>query len=96
MPRDLRSAALHYLRSGAVTIVTASTPPDGPRVPLLVEALVVGHRSTHRVHLKTGEGWRCSCRYDGCAHLAAVQLVTGAGTDARRAQQFTAPALGRA
>lgn len=96
MPRDLRAAALHYLRSGAVTVLTASTPKDGPRVPLFVEALVDGHTSTHRVRLTIGEGWSCSCRYDGCAHLAAVQMVTGADTDARPALQVTAPVLGRA
>ena len=92
MPRDLRAAALHYLRSGAVTIVTASTPPDGPKAPLYVEALVEGYTSTHRIRLATGE-WSCSCRYEDCAHLAAVQLITGAGTGAR---PLTTTALRRA
>jgi len=84
MPRDLRAAVLHYLRSGAVTVLTASTPTDGPKVPLLVHALVEGYRSTHRVSLAPA-GWTCSCRYTDCAHIAAVAMVTGHDTPVRPA-----------
>jgi hypothetical protein len=88
MPRDLRTAALHYLRSGAVTVLTASTPASGPRQPMFVEALVEGYRSTHRVRLALSK-WSCSCRCDGCAHVAAVQLVTGHDTPARPTERST-------
>lgn len=83
MPRDLRAAVLHYLRSGAVTILTASTPTDGPKVPLLVHALVEGYRSTHRVSRTASAAWTCSCRYTDCAHIAAVAMVTGHSTPVR-------------
>lgn len=80
--RDLRSRALAYYRSGAVTVLNARTAPTGPRRPEYVDALVDGYRSTHRVHL-VAEIWSCSCREDGCAHVAAVQLATGHETAAR-------------
>ncbi|WP_326646098.1 hypothetical protein OG884_15715 [Streptosporangium sp. NBC_01755] len=82
MPRDLRAAVLHYLRTGAVTVLTASTPTDGPKAPLLVHAHVAGYRSTHRVS-RTTAGWTCSCRYSDCAHIAAVAMVTGHSTPVR-------------
>ncbi|GIH91987.1 hypothetical protein ACFFMN_33735 [Planobispora siamensis] len=72
------SAALHYLHSGAVTVLSASTPDDGPRAPLYVHALVAGHR----VFLRTGR-WSCSCPYEGCAHIAPVALITGHSTSVR-------------
>lgn len=79
MARDLRSKALGYLRSGAVTVLGANTFAAGPRQPFRVLADVVGHRSTYRVtHWSDHDsGWSCTCRMEGCAHVAAVQLVTG-------------------
>ncbi|MEV7006822.1 hypothetical protein [Streptosporangium sp. NPDC051022] len=87
MPADLRSKALGYLRSGAVTVLVADSWERGPRRPYRVLADVVGHRSTHRVTfwIDVREKWTCSCRAEGCAHIAAVQLVTGHATDARPA-----------
>ena len=82
MARDLRAAALHYLRTGAVTILTAATPVDGPRAPTYVHALVNGHKSTYRVFYRVGR-WSCSCAYTDCAHIPPVQMITGYPTPAR-------------
>lgn len=87
MARDLRSRALGYLRSGAVTILTALPQETGPRQPYLVRADVAGHRSTYQVGHVIGHGWTCSCRRGepgSCAHVAAVALATGHDTPARR------------
>ncbi|MEU0516616.1 hypothetical protein [Streptosporangium sp. NPDC006007] len=86
MPRDLRSAALGYLRSGAVTVLTALSPETGPRRPYLIKADVIGHKSTYQVGHVIGHGWACTCRRGepgSCAHVAAVALVVGHDTSAR-------------
>ncbi|MEU1731413.1 hypothetical protein [Streptosporangium sp. NPDC020145] len=86
MPRDLRSKALGYLRSGAVTILAADFFETGPRRPYRLTADVVGHRSTWRVtrdDTSTAPAWWCTCRSEECAHVAAVALVTGHATSAR-------------
>ena len=80
---DLRSRALAYLRSGAVTIGAARRPAPAER-PEFVSARVVGHHAAYLVRLQRG-AWTCSCQSvfsDGqtCAHVAAVQLVTGHAT----------------
>lgn len=87
MPRDLRAAALHYLRSGAVTVLVANSWEHGPRRPYRVLADVVGYRSTHRVTfwVDVPEEWTCTCRAEQCAHVAAVQLITGHATSAHPA-----------
>lgn len=77
---DLRSKSLAYLRDGKVTIGAARRPRKADR-PDFVSARVIGHHAAYRVHLLAGR-WTCSCQTewsDGepCAHLAAVQLVTG-------------------
>lgn len=77
MSRDVRTRALAYLRSGAVTVLeTAYYAVDSPRRPHSVIAQVVGHRSTYLVHLDDGT-WSCTCHIPDCPHVAAVQLVTG-------------------
>ena len=77
---DLRAKALGYLRAGAVTVGAARRPKDSDH-PDFVSAKVEGHNGRYYVHLLDGR-WTCSCKAvvdDGqdCAHLAAVQLVTG-------------------
>ncbi|MGR6922647.1 hypothetical protein ACU635_51050 [[Actinomadura] parvosata] len=82
MAVDVRSKACNYLRSGAVTLLDARSQ-DGVR-PWLVHARVVGHSSTYVVTLAEG-AWNCTChRPAECAHVAAVQLVTGHPSLARR------------
>ncbi len=77
MPADIRAKALGYLRSGAVQVLTASTVLHSNR-PFLVHAHVRGHNSDYVVRLDGASApWTCTCRQDGCAHRAAVQLVTG-------------------
>lgn len=86
---DVRTKSLAYLRDGKVTIGSARLPriadPDRPE---FVQARVVGHQATYRVHLLDGV-WSCSCASvwsdcEPCAHLAAVQLVTGHPSAAAR------------
>lgn len=70
---DVRTKSLGYLRDGDVTIRAAA--------PGYVKASVRGHNGTYVVRLGDHR-WVCSCKSvldDGreCAHVAAVQLVTG-------------------
>ena len=86
---DIRSKALGYLRSGAVTVGNASLDSiAGADRPVFVAARVQGHNRVLWVHLLDGR-WTCSCQAvldDGqeCAHRAAVALVTGHETAARK------------
>lgn len=80
---SMRSKALACLRTGRVTIVHARKANDTD-LPIAVVAYVASsrpERSRYVVDL-TGDGdWSCTCwrgnRGESCAHLAAVQLVTG-------------------
>lgn len=73
---DIRSKALGYLRSGAVSVVHAQSPRDGTP-PHAVTAIVHGHNRLYAVDFAYGAWW-CTCdRPLPCAHVAAVQLVTG-------------------
>jgi hypothetical protein len=74
---DVRAKALNYLRSGAVHVLYARTTADARR-PVEVVAVVEAHTGVRRVELRD-ETWSCTCPDydDGCAHAAAVQLVTG-------------------
>lgn len=85
MAVDVRAKACHYLRDGKVTLLSASPQmQDQPR-PDVVYARVVGHSSTYVVTLAEG-AWNCTCsRPAECAHVAAVQLVTGHPSLARKA-----------
>ena len=78
---DIRAKALAYLRDAAVTVGVARVMP-GAAAPHEVVARVRGHEDTYTVRLIHVFGWRCTCPQthpggDWCAHIAAVQLVTG-------------------
>lgn len=75
MAASTRQKALRYLRNERVRIVSAATPADELR-PFEVTARVQGHADRHTVHFD-GADWSCSCPRVDCAHIAAVQLVTG-------------------
>jgi len=76
--------ACSYLSRGKVT-VTNATPGDGQaRRPAEVVAIVEGNSGKYLVTLRDG-AWSCTCgRPAECAHAAAVQLVTGWPSLARR------------
>ncbi|MEV5710085.1 hypothetical protein [Actinoallomurus sp. NPDC052274] len=82
MSTDVRAKALGYLRDGRVT-VSAATFAGLARVPYDVLAYVDGYRSTYIVRLVL-DTWACSCATAGCPHVAAVQLVTGHPSVARK------------
>jgi hypothetical protein len=86
----LRSKALAYLRDHKVAIVRADPCEERAR-PVLVWAAVQGWRGLHKVRLRERR-WTChlepcpggqpregryECESAECAHVAAVQLVTG-------------------
>lgn len=72
---DVRSKALSYLRDGRVTLLTVNTAKHTLQ-PFAVGAMVQGFKGRYWVRLNA-QGWLCSCATAGCAHAAAVQLVTG-------------------
>jgi uncharacterized Zn finger protein len=76
MAADVRSLACSYVRDGGVLVCRASGGGnDSP--PTVVRARVQGRRARYFVRLNDGV-WVCSCdEPDLCAHVAAVQLVTG-------------------
>jgi uncharacterized Zn finger protein len=73
---SIRRKALNYLRGERVRIISAVTPVHALR-PHGVAAYVDGHNGRYTVRFEAG-AWSCTCP-DGvaCAHVAAVQLVTG-------------------
>lgn len=74
---DVRSKALGYLRDGKVRVLGANSSKPDLR-PYRVSAIVKGFNGLYWVRLQQpGDSWLCSCGTTGCAHLAAVQLVTG-------------------
>ena len=89
--RAVRAKALGYLRDGAVTVVHARSSQTTsiyvatePFAPYEVVALVQGHSGRHVVDYLDGV-WTCTCPAGGgCAHVAAVQLVTGHPSEAAR------------
>lgn len=84
MARTVREQALGYLRDGRVVIRAASWVSDGPRAGG-VWAEVFGHADIYRVK-HAADGWSCTCdRPAPCPHVAAVQLVTGHPSAARKA-----------
>lgn len=85
---DIRAKALSYLRDGKVTI-SAATFAGTNRAPYDVLAYVDGHTGTRIIRYGSGE-WGCSCRKQGCAHVAAVQLVTGHTSAAGKPQAVSA------
>jgi hypothetical protein len=73
---DLRTKALGYLRDEKVRVIEADTTKPELR-PHRVSALVQGHFGRYLIVFKDGK-WVCSCgSSEPCAHLAAVQMVTG-------------------
>lgn len=86
MPTDpLRAKTLTCLREGRVSVKRAVSDRDTLAV-LEVMAVVASSRERvgpHIVDLRQG-AWTCTCPTwssgDGCAHLAAVQLVTTGAT----------------
>lgn len=85
MAMDVRAKACSYLRAGKVTVTgAAATKHDGHRRADAVHAYVDGHSSTYVVDLADG-AWTCTChRPAECAHVVAVQLVTGHPSLARK------------
>lgn len=73
---DIRTKALGYLRDGKVIVRRAASDDDGPRRATFVRADVVGHNSVYLVSYGP-HAWSCTCKTLDCAHVAAVQLVTG-------------------
>lgn len=83
MAMDVRSKACSYLRDGRVKLHVAM-PPAGTRLALHIEADVEGYSSTYVVRLNEN-GWTCTCgNAEVCAHAAAVQIVTGWPSLARK------------
>lgn len=73
---DVRTKALSYLRDERVRVLFAETVKPNLR-PHTVGALVQGFKARYWIELEKGR-WLCSCgSSDPCAHLAAVQIVTG-------------------
>lgn len=72
---DVRSKALSYLRDERVRILFAETVKPNLR-PHTIGALVQGFQGRYWVEFDHNR-WLCSCGTTDCAHLAAVQMVTG-------------------
>lgn len=79
----LRPKALSVLRSGRLTVLRAVCTSDHTVTD--VTAAVRSSREggpTYAVDCDAGQ-WTCTCRLTtGCAHIAAVQLVTGHPSEA--------------
>lgn len=98
-----RDVALAYLLGGKVTIRKTYMPDDGPQRARIVRAVVeVDASTTHIVTLGPLLGWSCSCgareNHHVCAHILAVQMVTGhwAGSTVASAGTATATTAGAA
>jgi hypothetical protein len=73
---DIRTKALGYLRDEKVRILEAATVKPALR-PYQVTAMVQGFNGRYLIIFKADQ-WMCSCAAtDRCAHVAAVQLITG-------------------
>lgn len=79
MAMDVRAQACAYARNGQIRVVKAGRGDP----PAMVRARVAGQRCTYFVRLNDGV-WVCSCSEDGCPHVAAVALVTGHDSLARK------------
>lgn len=71
----VRAKACGYFRDEDIRVLHADTPPGGTR-PDQVRARLRGHNDTYLIALEE-EAWSCSCGDDHCAHVPAVQMVTG-------------------
>lgn len=73
---DVRTKVLGYLREQKVRVLFAETVKPDLR-PHTVGALVQGYSARYWVEFEGGR-WLCSCgATEPCAHIAAVQHVTG-------------------
>lgn len=87
---DLRAKALGYLRDANVTVRHARQRRLDP-APCEILATVQGHRARYVVELLDGAAWNCTCQgftlgtTRPCAHIAAVQLITGHQSAAAKA-----------
>lgn len=73
---DIRSKVLGYVRDAKVRVIEAHGAVKPALIPMRVGAIVQGFHGQYWIRLNR-DGWLCSCGTTGCAHLAAVQLVTG-------------------
>ncbi|MDQ6875412.1 MAG: SWIM zinc finger domain-containing protein [Actinomycetota bacterium] len=81
---SIRTGALSILREGRLTLLNVDTDSDREYRPLRIVGRVEGHHGIYAVDywLKT-RAWMCTCKphmdgsRDPCAHILAVQLVTG-------------------
>lgn len=80
----LRTKALAALREGRVTIIEADPDDDQKRPGSVVARVETSRPNSHRYYVvdrSSGARWACTCDawQSGmpCAHVAAVQLVTG-------------------
>lgn len=85
---DLRTRTLPILRDGRVSIRNIHAEPN-ERWARAVEAHVVSSRDADRVYvvdLAPDTGWTCTCHplLEDCTHIAAVKMVTGWPTEARK------------
>jgi uncharacterized Zn finger protein len=84
---EIRPKALAALRSGRVAITLASL--EGQRIQATVESSRPERTTPYIVDRWAGSAvgqWSCTCGNptdDYCAHIAAVQLVTGHESAAR-------------
>lgn len=83
---DVRSKACSYLRAGRVDLLEVqpsdNPQPAWPNAAGYVRAVVKGFSGTYLVGLADGN-WTCCPK--PCAHVAAVQVVTGWPSLARKA-----------
>ncbi|MER7063998.1 hypothetical protein [Streptomyces albidoflavus] len=82
MGMDVRSQSCDYLRDGNVVVCTAG--PGNFEPPEYVRARVTGRSATYLVRFNGG-CWSCTCKDVDCPHVAAVQMVTGHPSLARKA-----------
>jgi hypothetical protein len=81
---DLRAKALGYLRDEKVRVLYAATIKPNLR-PHTVGALVQGFNGRYWVEFDS-DRWLCSCgSSEACAHVAAVQIITGWPSPASKA-----------
>lgn len=87
---SVRQSVLTTLGAGRVMVYRAQPSTIGP--PFLVAAVVDSsreERSPYHVDLRSGI-WTCTCGRTGCAHVAAIQFVTGHPSPAAKEKKVTA------
>lgn len=80
---EIRPKALAALREGRVAVVLAAL--DGQRIQANVSSSRPERTTPYIVDRWAEAGdWSCTCRREDCPHIAAVQLVTGYESAARK------------